>query len=220
MKKPQQVVVRPVLSAPGASGDNKEIVNGRSGALAPSCMFNQIQFKIRVTERRSRIDENHSKSSKRRFQIARNEHHHCRVLHGAFLAQRHHQFTSWIERFRRGSLFISKLIAFYLNVAVRDWNDSKRRCQTIQVISLIRGINFDSFNFAVALVTCSDSAFWKQGGDPSIRPAISFFLLSRLLVQFYGQSNRLLLPKQALQKRVRKSSSLLQIMSIQKILFI
>merc|ERR1719223_1109180 len=29
VKKPQQVVVRPVLSAPGASGDNKEIVNGR-----------------------------------------------------------------------------------------------------------------------------------------------------------------------------------------------
>jgi len=32
------------------------------------------------------------------------------------------------------------------------------RCQTIQVISLIRGINFDRFHLAVSLVTCYESA--------------------------------------------------------------
>lgn len=95
------------------------------------------------------------------------------------------------------------------------------RCQTIQVISLIRGINFDRFHLAVSLVTCYESAELVENMEEtlSIRSEISFFLLSRLMVQFYGQSNRLLLPQQALQKRVCKSSSLLQIMSIQKSIY-
>ncbi|CBY23941.1 unnamed protein product [Oikopleura dioica] len=39
VKKPQQIVVRPVLSAPGASGDDKEIVNGRSGLCRCACLI-------------------------------------------------------------------------------------------------------------------------------------------------------------------------------------
>ena len=61
VKKPQQIVVRPVLSAPG--GDNKEIVNGRSDSKMHLAL-ERVQFQIRFTQGRSRIDEDHSKSPK------------------------------------------------------------------------------------------------------------------------------------------------------------